>query len=305
MFTRLSKNQLGILLALFGALMITPDTLFMRLSDMPVWVMLAWRGTEMGLVLLLVWLALHLLRLPSVTFATELARLTRLPGLLIIVTILTGGTSFTYAIAETSVAVVLFTIACAPLFAALFSSLFLGERTRLSTWLAMLACLAGIATAVSGGGDNIAGMPDRSVFIGASCGLLTAASLGMNFVLFRACPDVPLMPANGLGALLTGLTGLWFASKYSLFSGYPEMISVSGLIILPVSFLALTAATRLTNAANVSLLMLLETVLGPVWVWLGTGERPSALMIAGGVIVVGSLCVYISLSLRSHSHEGA
>jgi drug/metabolite transporter (DMT)-like permease len=74
--------------------------------------------------------------------------------------------------------------------------------------------------------------------------------------------------------------------------------SVSGLIILPMSFVALTSATRHTNAANVSLFMFLETILGSFWVWLGVGERPGLWMIMGGTIVLGSLSVYILSSMR-------
>jgi drug/metabolite transporter (DMT)-like permease len=52
-------------------------------------------------------------------------------------------------------------------------------------------------------------------------------------------------------------------------------------------------ASRHTHASNVSLLLLLETVLGPLWVWLGLGERPTPVMLAGGAVVVGSLALYL------------
>ena len=64
-------------------------------------------------------------------------------------------------------------------------------------------------------------------------------------------------------------------------------------MILPVSFFSLSLASRYTHASNVSLLLLLETVLGPLWVWLGVGEEPTPMMLVGGVIVVGSLAVYL------------
>ena len=59
------------------------------------------------------------------------------------------------------------------------------------------------------------------------------------------------------------------------------------------SFFSLSSASRYTQAANVSLLMLLETVLGPLWVWLGLGEAPTPRMLAGGAIVIVSLALYI------------
>ena len=64
------------------------------------------------------------------------------------------------------------------------------------------------------------------------------------------------------------------------------------MIILPFSFAALTYATRFTQAANVSLLMLLETILGPIWVWIFIKESPSNQMILGGMIVIITLLLY-------------
>ena len=152
-------------------------------------------------------------------------------------------------------------------------------------------------------GNKAVAAPDGSVVVGALCGLSTAAALGLNFVMFRARPTIPLLLANGMGAFTTGLIGLSVlngsvVSLSILFEGNLAAISVSGLLILPLSFVALTAATRFTRAANVSLFMLLESVLGPVWVWLGTGERPGSLTIFGGVIVIVSLAVYIRLLLE-------
>jgi hypothetical protein len=48
----IKESRKGILIAFFGALLITPDTLFMRLSEMDVWSMLLWRGMQMGIVLI-------------------------------------------------------------------------------------------------------------------------------------------------------------------------------------------------------------------------------------------------------------
>jgi drug/metabolite transporter (DMT)-like permease len=78
-------------------------------------------------------------------------------------------------------------------------------------------------------------------------------------------------------------------------------ILVCALLILPLSFFALNEASRHTAAANVSLLLLLETVLAPVWVWLGTGEAPSRRMMAGGAVVVVTLAIYVLDTRRTQS----
>lgn len=303
-FQSLSKYPaFGVLLGLFGALVITPDTLFMRLSEMDVWVMMVWRGLQMGGFLLLAWLVYAVFLYKTEQRSSDVTALLSPQGLTAVSAIVFGGVTFVYGIAETSVSIVLFSLACSPLFAAVFSAFLLQERTRLATWVTMAVSLIGIALTVWGG-DEAVDAPDGSVLIGALCGLSTAAALGLNFVMFRARPDIPLLLANGLGAFITGLIGLSIvavsaAGLSAVLTGNLAAISVSGLLILPLSFMALTAATRFTRAANVSLFMLLETVLGPVWVWLGTGERPGGLTIFGGVVVVLSLIVYIRLLLKT------
>ncbi len=302
--TSLSKYPaFGVLLGLFGALVITPDTLFMRLSEMDVWVMMVWRGLQMGGFLLLVWLGYALFIYKAEQRSADITALLSPQGLTAMAAIIFGGVTFVYGIAETSVSIVLFSLACSPLFAALFSGVLLKEKTRPATWITMAISLVGIALTVWGGDEAVAA-PKGSVIVGALCGLSTAAALGLNFVMFRARSDIPLLLANGLGAFITGLIGLAVlgasvAGLSAVFTGNLVAMSVSGLFILPVSFMALTAATRFTRAANVSLFMLLETVLGPVWVWLGTGERPGSLTIFGGVIVVLSLAAYIRLLLKT------
>ena len=120
----------------------------------------------------------------------------------------------------------------------------------------------------------------------------TILPLGLYFVLLRSKPKIPAFGTTGFGALLTGIFGLFFIDLDNIFIGNLVAISVSGLIILPFSFAALTYATRYTIAANISLLMLLETILGPVWVWFFLEETPGIQMVLGGIIVIFSLGIY-------------
>ena len=302
-FSSLTKlPSFGVFLGLFGALAITPDTLFMRLSEMDAWTMMVWRGLQMGSCLMMAWLIAVLFIYTAEKRQADLTALFSPHGLTAVAAIIFGGATFVYGIAETSVSIILFSLACSPLFAAIFSGFLLQEQTRPATWFTMGVSLLGIGLTVWGGNEAV-DAPDGSVVVGALCGLSTAAALGLNFVMFRARPTIPLLLANGMGAFTTGLIGLAVlsgsvGSLTVLFEGNLAAISVSGLLILPLSFLALTAATRFTRAANVSLFMLLESVLGPVWVWLGTGERPSSLSILGGFIVIFSLAMYIQLLLK-------
>ena len=280
----IKESRKGILIAFFGALLITPDTLFMRLSEMDVWSMLLWRGMQMGIVLICITLCMK-------EYRKNFHLIFSKTGIYIILSQALGSVSFTYGIVISSVTVILLCIATSPLFASFFSYFLLKEKINKSTIYASLFTILGVSISVLDS-HNAINAPQGNYFLGLFCGLFTAAALGLNFVLLRSKPKIPAIGATGFGGLLVGIIGILFVTKKSLLAGDLIAISISGMIILPFSFAALTYATRFTQAANVSLLMLLETILGPIWVWIFIKESPSHQMILGGMIVIITLLLY-------------
>lgn len=279
------SRHFGLVLALLGALALTPDTLFMRWSGLSGFAMLGWRGLLMGSVLILLW------PLSGKASRAGLAGLASPAALGVILCHALNATLFCTGVAIAPVAVVLLAVATVPVFAAVLGRIILGERTARATWITMAAVLIGIAIAVFGHGDTAPA--GGSSLLGALAGLGVAAALSFNFVILRRARGIPIQPAMGLGALLSGSIGLAMAGPEAMVSGHIWAIAVTGLLILPVTFLSLSNATRHTSATNVSLLLLLETVLGPVWVWIGAGEPMTPAMILGGAITVGSLALYL------------
>ena len=275
----------GIGIATIGALVLSPDTLFMRWSEMDAWSMLTWRGFEMGLMLILFSSCFKIYRK---NFNKVFSRV----GIWIILSQILSSIFFTYGVAETSVSLILFCLATSPIFASIFSIFILYEKTTTSTWITAFFALIGVGISVANG-ENVLNAPQGSVFIGTVCGIGAAATLGLSLVFLRSKPDIPAMTVTGLSSFSYGIVGLIIVSPDLLFKGDIIAISLSGLIILPISFACLTFATRYTQASNIGLLMLLETSLGPFWVWLGTNETPNIYMIVGGVIVIFSLAWYI------------
>lgn len=291
----------GLSLALFGALLISPDTLFMRLSGFDGWPMVSWRGLEMGGLLLCLWVIIFRGRLIS-----DVRQIASRTGIATILCQSSGSIFFILAVAETSVAIVLFCLATIPIFAAIFSAILLGERTKPATWITMLVAFAGIGIAVLDGESAKSVMKQGSgaVWLGTTYALMAAACVGTSFVFIRMNENINIVLMSGCQASLTGILGLCvlIASDGGLAqmaAGHIHFISVNGLIILPLSFVCLSWASRYTQAANVGLLMLLETILGPIWVWLGVGEALSLQMIVGGAITVIALAIYISLTAMS------
>jgi len=276
----------GLLLAAFGAVLLAPDTLMMRLSGLDGFAMLAWRGLLTAFALLSVWVLFG-----GAARRRDLGALASGAGLAVICVQFINSVVFSLSIWVAPVPVVLFGVAAAPVFAAIFAWAILREPTRPSTWAAIIAVLSGIALAVFGGADGRISL-DPSVALGALGGLSVGAALAMTFVLLRMRGDLSILLCVGLGSLASGLLGLGVAGG-GVMQGTLWPIAVSGLILLPVSFFALSHASRLTPASNVSLVLLLETVLGPIIVWIGVGEAPTTAMLVGGAIVVGSLALYL------------
>jgi drug/metabolite transporter (DMT)-like permease len=290
----MQQSQYGILLALIGALILTPDSLFMRLSQMDGSAMLAWRATLAGMVFLLIGLNKR-------GRSTNTSKQIFTKSFVALVLCQIANTSFfAFAISLAPVAIVLVAVATVPIISVILSTLFLGEHASLRSWGIILTVTLGIIISVYG---DLRGDIDFNMHtvLGALLGLAVAFSLAINFIVVRQDRSVEFEIALGIGALIAGLTAFSLsptATNVTLNSTL--IISLTGLIILPLSFVMLSRASRYTTASNVSMLMLLETVLGPLWVWMVVDERPSNLTIAGGTIVITAI-FYFLLSERKNA----
>lgn len=281
----------GVFLAAAGTLILTPDALLMRLSGMEGFQMAAWRGLLMGSVMIAAW------AVTSRDRSGDLRQIRTGPGITIVICQFFNSLLFCLGIALAPVAVVLFGLAAVPVFAAILSWLLIGESTRIATWIAIAMVMLGIGIAVLGGGEGAITFDMRAV-LGAVLGLGVAIVLALNFVVIRRQSQLPIMLVIGCGALAAGVLGLIVTGPGEMTEGRVWAMATTGAVVLPLSFSMLSLASRYTHASNVSLLMLLETVLGPYWVWLGVGEVPTIYMLVGGAIVVISLAIYLITSRR-------
>lgn len=292
------SSSYGVGLALAGALLLTPDALFMRISSMSTFQMLGWRGLCLGLIFLIAW------RLTSKTWRADLATLGSGTALVVVTCQVINTTLFPMGISLAPVAPVLLGVATVPIWSALLARQLYDESTTCATWIAITLVIVGLTLAVTDKGEAAL---DAYAIAGAVCGLGVAFALALTFVTLRHNPHLPLLLVIGLGSLISGTSGWLIIGPSQMTNGTVWAALVSALVILPLSFFALNEASRHTAAANVSLLLLLETTLAPIWVWLGTGEAPSPRMMAGGAVVVITLIVYVlsvqrlqSLPSRTH-----
>ena len=275
-----NRKPRGLALAMFGAILLTPDTLFMRLSELDGFSMLIWRGGLSGIAYFFIW-TLFIWRVerqvPNVLTANFLT---------IVLCQMFNATLFRLAIAIAPVAIVLIAVATVPIFAAIFSRIILGETLSNLTLVTTVLVIIGIGISVLDQADSRIVLSAETLQ-GAILGLGVAITLAMNFTIIRKDKNVPFVLAIAIGALLAAALGVVCADALYL----PNLrstaaIAVTGIIILPLSFVTLSYAARFVPSSTVSLIMLLETVLGPLWIWWGIGEAPTNGMLIGGGLVV-------------------
>lgn len=277
----------GLALVVTGVLVLTPDSLLIRLIDEAVWPVLVWRGFLQALGLSVILVCFY--GLATASLFRAIGRF----GFAVSAINVVGTFFFVTAITHTSTANALILIATGPFFAAIFSWLFLRESVPLRTWLAIAATLCGIAVLAV---DSL-GSPS---LYGDLAALGTAICLGARFTLLRHMRGQNMIPSMVISGLIVGTIALMVAPATHFAPDQVGYALLMGLFVVPIAVALLTLGPRYLPAPEVSLLLLLETVLGPFWVWLVLDETPSTQSFIGGAIVVGALAVHSLLTRRSY-----
>ena len=280
----------GIFLALLGTLILTPDALFMRLSELSGGEMVAWRATQGGSIFFLIGLLQFIWPISE-----EKPKVWRKSFLALIFVQMANVFCFAYGIFLAPVAIVLIAVATVPVFSIILGYWVLKEVVDFKTWLIVFVVFFGVALSVLGD-VNSNDLYNRSTALGGVCGLVVAFSLACNFVIIRKDKEVAFPLALGMGGIICGVLAFSFwPSAVDISTDGLFYISITGLIILPLSFILLSRAARMTPASNVSIIMLLETILGPLWVWVFISESPKFITIIGGAIVILALVYFFSI----------
>jgi len=204
------------------------------------------------------------------------------PVLVVALCMALASTCFILSLAHTSVANTLILISTGPYVAGLLGWLWLGERVAPRTWLSMGVALAGAVIMVS---DSYS----RGTIIGDLLALVMAVSFATATVLVRRHPETPMTPAAALATFLTALIALPFAQPFAIGSRDLLLLTLFGVGNYGIGFLLFMAGARRIPAAQSALVGMLETVLGPLWVWLLLDERPGVATLTGGALILAAL----------------
>lgn len=208
---------------------------------------------------------------------------------------------FILALANTTSANTFVLMSISPLLAALTGMLFLRERVAWHTWIAIAFALGGIVIMFGEGMDSgrwLGNLFALCVPFGYACQILFVRKVqGAN----GKAPD--LLPTVFVGALIAMTPALFLGWPLEASGGDVLLLAVMGCVQLGLGCWLMTLAVPHLRAAEMGLLALTETILAPLWVWLGTGEAPGSAALAGGALIVGALAVNGWVTLRDEQHR--
>ena len=287
----LSDRGKGILMALVGVVVLSPDSLMIRLAALDDDTLIFYRGLFPVIAISGFLLFYYRRRFLPVLLAIGWAGV--INGVLYALVNIT----FISAIQRTSVANTLLFLSSAPIFAAILSLIVLRENQRPATWFIIALSLFSIFIIGLGSYGSSSLWGD---FFALLCAIVTACSA----VLVRYKKDVDLVPSIVLGSFFTACFALTRSPELAISTAQLIYVGIIGFILVPFAFVVLTIAPRYANSAEVQLVYLLESILGPLWVWFVISETPSLNTFIGGSLLLLSVAWFVRNTIREETRTG-
>ncbi len=282
----LTDQQKGSLLAFVAVMFITPDSLFIRLSNVDTWGLVFYRGIIPFFTVFVGMLLIYKLNFFKILMESGYH------GLIYIGTFSITNITFVVSIQNTNVANTLVMIATAPMLSAIFSAFFLKETPDRKTWISIIITFLAIIFIFS---DSL----KLGNFYGDLLGFITATGLAVGAVTIRSAKSKNLVPAAVVGKLFVAIFALIFIESFILDNKDIIIVPLMCILCVAIPFVLVTIAPRFIPAAEVNLFFLLETIIGPIWVWLIIKEQPSTETLIGGAIIVITIAIHSFLKLKN------
>ncbi|WP_339763992.1 DMT family transporter [uncultured Sulfitobacter sp.] len=275
----------GLLITLIGILCVVPDSLFVRLIDAPPLTIAFWRLTLAG-GLICCWI---LLTKGVGPFQAVLK--TGRYGVIYMVGTGASGVLFVLAVSLTSVANVVFILASLPVFAAVYSRIFLAEPISRRMLITIAAVAVGIAIIAYGSGETA-----HASLTGDLLALAVSALFAAGLTAARHAKAISMVPGVGMAYLIVAALIAPFAHPLAMPADQAPFVLSHGVFIM-FSSIFLALGPRYITSAEVGLLVLLESVLAPLLVWAVVGEDPGRYALIGGAVVIATLFASNVISL--------
>ena len=129
-------------------------------------------------------------------------------------------------------------------------------------------------------------------------GFVAALGLAIGAVTIRSAKKKNLVPAAVVGKMLVAIFAMFFIETYVLLESDLIIVPLMCIICVAIPFVLVTIAPRFIPAEEVNLFFLLETIIGPFWVWMVIKEQPSVETIQGGVVIILTLAIHSFIKLK-------
>ena len=281
----LNDQQKGSLLAFVAVMFITPDSLFIRLASVDTWSLVFYRGIIPFFTVLVGMLLIYKANFFKMLFTSGQH------GIIYIITFSITNIAFVVSIQNTNVANTLVMIAMAPMLSAILGAIFLKEMPDSKTWIAIgVTFIAAIYIFY----DSL----QLGNIFGDLLGLICALGLAVGAVTIRSAKTKNLVPAAVVGKLLVAVFAIFFIETYSLVGKDLLIVPLMCVMCVAIPFVLVTIAPRFIPAEEVNLFFLLETIVGPIWVWMVIKEQPSLETIQGGIVIILTIAIHSFLKLK-------
>ena len=282
----LTDQQKGSLLAFVAVMFITPDSLFIRLSNVDTWGLVFYRGIIPFMTVLIGMLIIYKLNFFKILFTSGYH------GIFYVITFSVTNITFVVSIQNTNVANTLVMIATAPMLSAILGAIFLKEPPDKKTWTSIIITFLAIIYIFY---DSL----KLGNFYGDILGFVTAIGLAVGAVIIRSAKNKNLVPAAVVGKLFVATFALLFIESFALVGKDLLIVLLMCILCVAIPFVLVTIAPRFIPAAEVNLFFLLETIIGPIWVWLIIKEQPSLETLQGGLIIITTIAIHSYLKLKN------
>ena len=281
----LTDQQKGSLLAFVAVMFITPDSLFIRLASIDTWSLVFYRGMIPFVTVFIGMLLIYKLKFFTMLFNSGYH------GIIYILTFSVTNITFVVSIQNTNVANTLVMIAMAPMLSAILGAIFLKELPDRKTWIAIgVTFIAAVYIFY----DSL----QLGNIFGDILGLITALGLAVGAVTIRSAKKKNLVPAAVVGKMFVAIFAIFFVESYVLAEKDLIIVPLMCIMCVAVPFVLVTIAPRFIPAEEVNLFFLLETIIGPLWVWMIIKEQPSIETIQGGLIIILAIAIHSFLKLK-------
>ena len=283
----MSSQSRGILLAASGASLISFDGLLIRLQSLSPAGVTFWRGLLTGISFAVMAAAVRQVA-PQ---ASPNSWSQGWPPVIALAALMVLGTlTWVFSLTHTTVAHTLLIVSSSPIATGILARFILSEHLPTRTWLAGLAALVGVVVVVFGGLGN--GDLQGDIWAVANTGILA-----LTLIVLRRYQRLNRLLALALSGFVTAIVFSPWGLELPSLSSWPAA-ALDGLVVVPGGLVLVTLAPRYLPAAEVGLLLLLETILAPLWVLLALGEALTPPVVFSAAIILGAITVHSVMDLR-------